>query len=87
MEQVLNAKDSTCHIFPKITANYILAFQFSSWFPSFSSMSIRSTIVSLDRSFKSYLESDGVFIPDGSEDVLVCFPESPMVSLIYLLTV
>ncbi|KAF8558299.1 D123-domain-containing protein [Imleria badia] len=34
-------------------------------------MSIRSTIIKpLDQSFKSYLESDGVFIPEGSEDVV-----------------
>ncbi|KAF8133914.1 D123-domain-containing protein [Boletus edulis] len=58
-------------MFPQFNASYILAFQFSSWFPSFSSMSIRSTIIRpLDQSFKSYLESDGVFVPEGSEDAV-----------------
>ncbi|KAN0087681.1 D123 domain containing protein [Tylopilus felleus] len=58
-------------MFPQPNASYILAFQFSSWFPSFSSISIRSTIIKpLDPSFKSYLESDGVFVPEGSEDVV-----------------
>lgn len=66
-------------VFPKISASYILAFQFSSWFPSFSSMSIRSTIIRpLDQSFKSYLESDGVFVPEGSEAVLVCCSQIPV---------
>lgn len=63
---------STIIMFPQFNASYILAFQFSSWFPSFSSVSIKSTIIRpLDSSFRNYLESDGVFVPEGSEDVLV----------------
>ena len=59
-------------MFPQFNASYILAFQFSSWFPFFSSMSIRSTIIRpLDQAFKDYLESDGVFVPEGSEDASV----------------
>lgn len=68
-------------MFPQVSASYILAFQFSSWFPSFSSISIRSTIIKpLDQSFKSYLESDGVFIPEGSEDMLVYFSHSDSIA-------
>ncbi|KAG9315670.1 putative cytoplasmic protein [Chiua virens] len=62
---------SDASVFPQVHPSYILAFQFSSWFPSFASISIRSTIIRpLDQSFKTYLESDGVFVPEGSEDVL-----------------
>ncbi|KAI0304511.1 cytoplasmic protein [Multifurca ochricompacta] len=47
----------------------IIAFQFSSWYPIFSSLSIKSTILPLDNDFKLYLEADGVFVPTGSEDL------------------
>ncbi|KAI0259824.1 D123-domain-containing protein [Gloeopeniophorella convolvens] len=61
-----SADDSA--IFPPLTREDVLAFQFSSWYPTFSSLSIKSTIVPLDDDFKAYLESDGVFVPKGSEN-------------------
>ncbi|KAI9462262.1 cytoplasmic protein [Boletus coccyginus] len=65
------ARDVSSSIFPQFNASYILAFQFSSWFPAFSSISIKSTIIRpLDQEFKNYLESDGVFVPEGSEDTV-----------------
>ncbi|KAF9472513.1 cytoplasmic protein [Pholiota conissans] len=55
--------------FPTLTAEYILNFQFSSWYPLFSSHSIKSTIVRpLPESFQAYLNEDGIFVPEGSED-------------------
>lgn len=72
--QATHVGEASSTVFPRFNASYILAFQFSSWFPSFSSMSIRSTIIRpLDQPFKCYLESDGVFVPEGSEDGFVCF--------------
>ncbi|PFH53960.1 hypothetical protein AMATHDRAFT_136028 [Amanita thiersii Skay4041] len=57
-------------IFPAIDPAYILSFQFSSWYPLFANQSIKSTIIQpLSRDFKDYLDSDGVYIPEGSEDL------------------
>ncbi|THH28879.1 hypothetical protein EUX98_g5298 [Antrodiella citrinella] len=57
-------------IFPTLTASSVLAFQFSSWYPRFASLSIKSTIIRpLSAEFKEYLDSEGVFLPEGSEDV------------------
>lgn len=58
--------------FPPLTPHHILAFQFSSWYPRFSSHSIKSTIIRpLSEEFREYLDSEGVFIPEGAEDLLV----------------
>ena len=55
--------------FPLFTPDSILAFQFSSWYPRFKQISIKSTIIKpLEDSFLEYLNSDGVFVPDGSEN-------------------
>jgi hypothetical protein len=56
---------------PVLSREDIIAFQFSSWFPTFSSLSIKSTIIPLTDNFKSYLEADGVFVPTGSENLCV----------------
>ncbi|TCD71477.1 hypothetical protein EIP91_008857 [Steccherinum ochraceum] len=59
-------------LFPALTPSSILAFQFSSWYPRFSSLSIKSTVVRpLSAEFKEYLDAEGVFLPEGSEDVPV----------------
>lgn len=56
--------------FPLLSPDYILAFQFSNWYPSFATFSPRSTIVRpLGKGFTDYLDSDGVFVPEGSEAV------------------
>ncbi|KAH7920975.1 D123-domain-containing protein [Leucogyrophana mollusca] len=58
-------------LFPPITPDYLLSFQFSSWYPKFSHISIKSTIIRpLDQAFRDYLDSDGVFVPKGSGDLL-----------------
>lgn len=57
-------------VFPALTMDSILEFQFSSWFSRFSQISIKSTIIRpLSEDFRDYLNSDGVFVPQGSEDV------------------
>src|SRR6266576_6635591 len=56
---------------PILSREDIIAFQFSSWFPTFSSLSIKSTIIPLTDDFRSYLEADGVFVPTGSENLCV----------------
>ncbi|KAI6151618.1 D123-domain-containing protein [Pisolithus tinctorius] len=59
-------------IFPLLTPDYILAFQFSNWYPSFARVSPKSAIIRpLGKDFKHYLESDSIFVPEGSEDVAV----------------
>jgi len=59
-------------IFPVQTPDYLLSFQFSSWYPTFSSISIKSTVIRpLDEAFKEYLDSDGVFVPEGSDNAPV----------------
>ncbi|KAG2096524.1 D123-domain-containing protein [Suillus discolor] len=61
---------SSHRIFPLQTPDYLLSFQFSSWYPSFSPISIKSTIIRpLSQTFKEYLDSDGIFVPEGSENV------------------
>ncbi|KAH8824928.1 D123-domain-containing protein [Flagelloscypha sp. PMI_526] len=56
-------------LFPNQTRDYILAFQFSSWYPRFSSISIKSTIISpLPEEFRAYLNADSVFVPQGSDN-------------------
>lgn len=60
---------NTPDIFPALTHEALLAFQFSSWYPKFSSLSIKSTIVRpLSQEFLEYLDADGVFMPEGAED-------------------
>ncbi|KAF8501097.1 D123-domain-containing protein [Russula emetica] len=54
---------------PILSREDVIAFQFSSWFPTFSSLSIKSTIIPLTDDFRSYLEADGVFVPTGSENL------------------
>lgn len=59
-------------IFPKLTKTDLMEFQFSSWYPRFSGVSIRSSIIRpLADEFCQYLTSEGVFIPEGSEDLCV----------------
>ncbi|KAL1747322.1 D123-domain-containing protein [Schizophyllum fasciatum] len=58
-------------MFPPQTPAYILNFQFSSWYPRFSGVSIKSTIVKpLPEDFAQYLNEDSIFLPEGSEDIV-----------------
>lgn len=60
-------------LYPAISPYALLAFQFSSWYPRFSSLTPKSTIIRpLPAPFVHYLHADGVFVPEGSEDLLVC---------------
>lgn len=59
-------------VFPPLSRQDVLAFQFSSWYPAFASLSIKTTVVRpLPASFRAYLDADGVFLPLGSDDVFV----------------
>ncbi|KAJ3573214.1 hypothetical protein NP233_g2578 [Leucocoprinus birnbaumii] len=55
--------------FPTQTRSYILSFQFSQWYPRFVKHTIKSTIIRpVPAGFQEYLTSDGIFVPEGSED-------------------
>ncbi|KAH8108660.1 D123-domain-containing protein [Phellopilus nigrolimitatus] len=57
-------------MFPSLSGEDVLAFQFSTWYPQFKHISMKSTIIRpLGEDFKNYLLSDGVRIPDGSDNV------------------
>jgi hypothetical protein len=57
--------------FPTQTHSYILSFQFSAWYPRFVKHTIKSTIIRpVPAGFHEYLTSDGIFVPEGSEDQL-----------------
>lgn len=57
-------------LLPPTTPENVLALQFSSWYPRFSTHSIKSTIVRpLSQEFLDYLNADGVFMPEGADDV------------------
>ena len=59
-------------VLPSYAPSAILAFQFSNWYPAFRQHSIKSTVIRpLSAAFREYLDSDGVFVPEGAEDVLV----------------
>ena len=59
-------------LFPPQTPSYILSFQFSSWYPTFADVSIKSTVIRpLSSEFKQYLESESVFVPSESENACV----------------
>ncbi|KAF7314227.1 hypothetical protein MKEN_00895100 [Mycena kentingensis (nom. inval.)] len=59
-------------VFPPLNSSDILAFQFSSWYPTFASVSIKSTIIRPTPSeFEEYLHEDGVFVPEGADDVAI----------------
>ncbi|KAI0035191.1 cytoplasmic protein [Vararia minispora EC-137] len=59
-------------LFPPLTRRDVLAFQFSTWYPIFAPVSIKSTFIRpLSREFRAYLDADGVFLPRGSEDLPV----------------
>ena len=66
---------STPDVYPPLTADGLLSFQFSSWYPKFSSLSIKSTIIRpLSKDFLDYLDADGVFMPEGADDQFVSSP-------------
>ncbi|KAG8907289.1 hypothetical protein FRC01_007737, partial [Tulasnella sp. 417] len=58
-------------VFPPLTKATVLAFQTSSWVDLFSSITIKTSVIRpLPADFRQYLESDGITIPEGSEDVV-----------------
>jgi hypothetical protein len=64
--------DPAPDLFPELSREAILAFQFSAWYPRFRASSVKSTIIRpLSAAFVEYLNADGVVVPEGSEDLLV----------------
>ncbi|KAF9496484.1 D123-domain-containing protein [Pleurotus eryngii] len=59
-------------LFPDLSEDAILSFQFSSWYPEFVPLTIKSTVIRpLSKDFEEYLNADGVFVPEGSDDIPV----------------
>lgn len=54
--------------FPVMTCEGMLQFQYSAWYKEFEDVAVESTIIPLDAAFERYMNADGVFIPQGSED-------------------
>ncbi|KAI9102671.1 D123-domain-containing protein [Phlyctochytrium arcticum] len=65
-------EDSSDTTFPPVSIQHIENCSFSSWYPKFSSSSLRSIIIPLPEAFINYLHADGVFLPrdvgDDDED-------------------
>ncbi|KAI0643155.1 D123-domain-containing protein [Trametes meyenii] len=62
---------STPPLFPTYSPEAIIAFQFSSWYPRFTNQTIKSTVIRpLSVTFHEYLDSDGVFVPEGAENLI-----------------
>ena len=63
---------SMATVFPSLSRADVLKFQFSQWYPEFKHLTFKSTIIRpLSEDFKRYLQSEGVHIPKGSENVCV----------------
>ncbi|KAI0051088.1 cytoplasmic protein [Auriscalpium vulgare] len=59
-------------VFPPLTRADVLAFQFSSWYPLFAALTVKSIIIRpLPADFRAYLDADGVFVPMGSDELPV----------------
>lgn len=57
-------------VFPILTHDDVLAFQFSFWYPRFNKISIKSTVIRpLGDMFRRYMLSNGVHLPDSLENV------------------
>ena len=56
-------------LFPTLSRQSVLDCQFSSWYPAFERHTIRARIIRpLPKSFTDFLASDGIQVPEGSED-------------------
>ncbi|KAF9933347.1 hypothetical protein FBU30_005751 [Linnemannia zychae] len=53
-------------VFPPLTHEKLENFVFSSWYPKFRSITIKSKVIPLPEEFVDYLNADGVFIPGQS---------------------
>ncbi|ORY84107.1 D123-domain-containing protein [Leucosporidium creatinivorum] len=66
-EELQDSTDSSAAGFPPLTRAAVLACQFSSWYPTFRKHSPKATVIKpLEDRFIDYLESDGLFLPEGS---------------------
>ncbi|GAA5967703.1 hypothetical protein JCM11641_005740 [Rhodosporidiobolus odoratus] len=56
-------------IFPPLTTSDVLACQFSTWYPAYKRVAPKATVlrpIPHEQEFLEYLESDGLFLPEGS---------------------
>ncbi|KAG0297847.1 hypothetical protein BGZ96_004498 [Linnemannia gamsii] len=65
-QQTVTTTEDTPLVFPPLTHQRLENCAFSSWYPTFRSISIKSKIIPLPEDFVSYLNADGVFIPGQS---------------------
>lgn len=63
--------ETTPLVFPPLTHQCLENCSFSSWYPAFRSLSIKSKIIPLSDDFVSYLNADKVFIPGQRFDFLI----------------
>ncbi|KAF8978527.1 hypothetical protein BGZ52_005924 [Haplosporangium bisporale] len=66
IEPTTDAETSTPLVFPPLTHQRLENCSFSSWYPTFRSLTIKSKIIPLSEDFVSYLNADKVFIPGQS---------------------
>lgn len=67
-QQTATTTEDTPLVFPPLTHQRLENCAFSSWYPNFRSVSIKSKIIPLPEEFVSYLNADGVFIPGQRYD-------------------
>lgn len=68
--------------FPSLYRADVLACQFSAWYPTFRKHSPKSTVIKpLEDRFIQYLESDGLFLPEGSGPMGYVIPGKSLASL------
>jgi hypothetical protein len=63
-----HAPDEFSHTFPPLTRSAVVNCSFSSWYPTFRRHSPKASVIKpLEPAFIEYLESDGLFVPEGSD--------------------
>ncbi|KAF8340548.1 cytoplasmic protein [Cantharellus anzutake] len=67
----MSSAKSVSDYLPPLTPADVIACQFSSWYPTFSKITFKATVIrALPSNFREYLLSDGVTLPKGSENAL-----------------
>lgn len=66
-DELSSSSEELADAFPPLTRADVLACSFSAWYPTFRKVAPKASIIKpLEDRFIDYLESDRVFIPDGS---------------------
>ena len=62
-----SSEEAAANTFPPLSRADVLACSFYAWYPTFRKVAPKASIIKpLEDRFIDYLESDRVFIPDGS---------------------